>query len=177
MEKPDLNLRDDHVVYRLCVCVCVCGVELSEVLWHFFLQMPMLMLNVDEIRWVLLFCAWSIWAFLTIAILLLMEGLSAFLHTLRLHWLLLARLRPSVCPSVCRNHCHCSLPSPQWSLVSSRLCLCYSVWDWTSINKDLKSSGWLFSARTRSRDRKVTHHGCRQRVPELSVINRASIGF
>jgi len=61
-------------------------VELSEVLWHFFVQMPMSMHGTDKIRWILVFCAWAIWAVLTVAILLLMEGLSAFLHTLRLHW-------------------------------------------------------------------------------------------
>ena len=73
----------------VCVCVCVCVssvVELSEVLWHFFLQLPMLLPGIGRLRWLLVFCAWSIWAVLTVAILLLMEGLSAFLHTLRLHW-------------------------------------------------------------------------------------------
>jgi len=74
-----------------CVCLCVfvrvsSVVELSEVLWHFFLQLPMLLPGIGRLRWLLVFCAWSIWAVLTVTILLLMEGLSAFLHTLRLHW-------------------------------------------------------------------------------------------
>jgi len=83
-----LKVHQSSKFITVCVCVCVSLSELSEVLWHFFVQMPMSMHGhgIDKLRWILMFCAWAIWAVLTIAILLLMEGLSAFLHTLRLHW-------------------------------------------------------------------------------------------
>merc|ERR1719336_1185946 len=58
--------------------------QLSEVLWSMIMR-----IGLSSDGWVggvVLWLIFSAWAFLTVAILCLMEGLSAFLHTLRLHW-------------------------------------------------------------------------------------------
>lgn len=58
--------------------------QLSEVLWNMVLQNG---LKADG--WfggVMTYMTFAFWSVLTIGILVLMEGLSAFLHTLRLHW-------------------------------------------------------------------------------------------
>lgn len=65
------------------------AIELAEVLWDMVLRQALVIDN-----WYGGVCLWLIfgfWSVLTIGILVLMEGLSAFLHTLRLHWYVLRR--------------------------------------------------------------------------------------
>ncbi|TDG49055.1 hypothetical protein AWZ03_004540 [Drosophila navojoa] len=58
--------------------------ELSEVLWTMVLSEA---LQIGGwVGCIAVFLIFAVWVFFTIAIMVMMEGLSAFLHTLRLHW-------------------------------------------------------------------------------------------
>lgn len=55
--------------------------QLSEVLWDMILEPA-----IESANALAIVIGFGMWFLLTVSILLLMEGLSAFLHALRLHW-------------------------------------------------------------------------------------------
>lgn len=60
--------------------------RLAEMLWDLVLCQAW-HINADYCTGIFLSIIFAVWSILTIGILVLMEGLSAFLHTLRLHWI------------------------------------------------------------------------------------------
>lgn len=66
--------------------------ELSDVLWNMVLRKGLTSFATlhTSVRVIFLYFVFVAWAVFTISILVLMEGLSAFLHCLRLHWFVLA---------------------------------------------------------------------------------------
>ncbi|XP_053306322.1 V-type proton ATPase 116 kDa subunit a 3 [Spea bombifrons] len=58
--------------------------QLSEVLWHMVMRIGFS--NISFVWSIVIVPVFAFFAALTVAILLVMEGLSAFLHALRLHW-------------------------------------------------------------------------------------------
>lgn len=62
----------------------LCFTELSEVLWVMVMKNSFKV--TDYVGSVFMVVVFAFFAILTVSILLIMEGLSAFLHALRLHW-------------------------------------------------------------------------------------------
>ncbi|CAG2177300.1 unnamed protein product, partial [Oppiella nova] len=61
--------------------------QLSEVLWNMVMQKGVVgITSSTALNGVIMVPVFAFWAALTVSVLLVMEGLSAFLHALRLHW-------------------------------------------------------------------------------------------
>ncbi|KAJ2695354.1 H(+)-transporting V0 sector ATPase subunit a [Coemansia spiralis] len=79
-----LNSISNTASYLRLWALSLAHAQLSEVLWTMTF-MPTLKLG-GSLQPVAIMCGFAVWFVLTVGILIGMEGLSAFLHALRLHW-------------------------------------------------------------------------------------------
>jgi hypothetical protein len=70
--------------------------ELSEVLWHMVLVQAFGM-HSTVTGVIAIYVVLFVFGILTVSILVLMEGLSAFLHALRLHWCVFTQGVSKIC--------------------------------------------------------------------------------